>query len=282
MTLRHRLATALAAVLTGTAAAAVLLPAPAQAAACTDGSGYTVVVDPQQLGGGSSTTCVSGSGRERAAGLFGRAGVSMQYASNDPGFVCRVNGAPESAGCVQTSPSSAYWSLWWSTGNGTWKYASSGVGSQKIPEGGWVAWSWQGQSTRRDPGVTPSTPVAAAPEPTVRPTTKPTSGSGSTGGSTGSGQASPGPSASTTPSATPSPSTAAQKKAAKKKIQDQVEATASAQASAQAAAQDGTAKASSESDGGPGGLAWVAIVVLLALGISGGVVAWRRRASADL
>ncbi|RYJ05419.1 MAG: hypothetical protein EON52_11660, partial [Actinomycetales bacterium] len=157
MTWATRLVATLSAALLSAAVGVVAVPGAAQAAACTNGSGYTVVVDSQQLGSGSTTTCVGGSGRERAAALFDRAGVGMQYASNDPGFVCRVNGAPASAGCVETSSASAYWSLWWSAGDGTWTYASSGVASQRVPEGGWVAWSWQGQKTRNAPDVTPST-----------------------------------------------------------------------------------------------------------------------------
>lgn len=282
MTLRSRLGAALAVVLLGTAAG-VSIGSPAQAAACTTGTGVTVVVDYHQLGGGTSTTCVPGGGGKYAASVFGSAGVGMQYAQ---GFVCRVNGKPDDDPCTDAPPVNAYWSLWRSSGNGSWAYAQRGVGSLKLAAGDWVAWSWNGSNGQVQPGVNPVGAKAAAPEPTVRPTTRPTSGPGSTGGSKGSGKASPSASASASAkaSATPSPSTAAQKKAAKAKAQASASASASAPASANASGQvsEDAAKASSESDGGPGGLAWVAIVVLLALGISGGVVAWRRRASADL
>lgn len=285
MTLRSRLGAALAAVLVGTAAS-VSVGSPAQAAACATGTGVTVVVDYHQLGGGTSTTCVPDGGGKYAAAVFGSAGVGMQYAQ---GFVCRVNGKPDDEPCTDAPPVNAYWSLWRSSGNGSWSYAQRGVGSLKVSTGDWVAWSWNGSNGQVQPGVDPVGPKATAPRPTVRPTTTPTSGNGSTGGSTGgskgSDKASPGPSTSTKPSATPSPSTAAQKKAATKakaKAEASASASASASTSASAKSSDDAAKASSESDGGPGGLAWVAIVVLLALGASGGVVAWRRRASADL
>jgi hypothetical protein len=171
----RRLLAALVATLLGAATGAVVVPAPAQAAACAQGDGVTVVVDPHQLGGGVSTTCVPGSG-SKASAAFTAAGVSMQRAARERGFVCRVNALPADAGCVQASPADAYWSLWVSTGNGSWSYAQIGVDGLDVPRGGWVAWSWQGQASRAQPGVSPV--GAAAVQPSARPT-------GSTGGSRG-------------------------------------------------------------------------------------------------
>ncbi|ALX03434.1 hypothetical protein [Aeromicrobium erythreum] len=171
----RRLLAALVATLLGVATGAVVVQAPAQAAACAQGDGVTVVVDPHQLGGGVSTTCVPGSG-SKASAAFTAAGVSMQRAARERGFVCRVNALPVDAGCVQASPADAYWSLWVSTGNGSWSYAQIGVDGLDVPRGGWVAWSWQGQASRAQPGVSPV--GAAAVQPSARPT-------GSTGGSRG-------------------------------------------------------------------------------------------------
>jgi len=171
----RRLLAALVATLLGVATGAVVVQAPAQAAACAQGDGVTVVVDPHQLGGGVSTTCVPGSG-SKASAAFTAAGVSMQRAARERGFVCRVNALPADAGCVQASPADAYWSLWVSTGNGSWSYAQIGVDGLDVPRGGWVAWSWQGQASRAQPGVSPV--GAAAVQPSARPT-------GSTGGSRG-------------------------------------------------------------------------------------------------
>lgn len=171
----RRVLAALVATLFGVATGAVVVAAPAQAAACVAGQGVTVVVDPHRLGGAVSTTCVVG-GSRGATAAFGAAGVRMDRAARQPGFVCRVNQAPASAGCVQASPANAYWSLWVSSGNGVWSYATTGVDGVTVPQGGWVAWSWQGQASRAEPGVTPVGAAAA------RPSAQPT---GSTGGSRG-------------------------------------------------------------------------------------------------
>ena len=57
-------------------------------------------------------------------------GVTLGYATRQPGFVCRVNGAPASDPCVNASPANAYWGLWWADGSqASWTYSSYGVGS---------------------------------------------------------------------------------------------------------------------------------------------------------
>ncbi|MCL3820328.1 hypothetical protein [Aeromicrobium wangtongii] len=96
-----------------------------------------------------------------------------------PGFVCRVDGAPDSAGCVNTPPSDAYWGLFWSDGrSGTWTYASEGVGSLKVPAGGWVALVFQDSPDRSLPAVVPTGSTAPAPAGATSPRTV----SGASGG----------------------------------------------------------------------------------------------------
>ncbi len=274
----RRLLAALVAVLLGTATGAVVLAAPAQAAACAKGDGVTVVVDPQQLGGGTSTRCVGGGG-SKAASAFASAGIAMQRASRQKGFVCRVNSQPAKAGCVEASPPDAYWSLWVSTGNGSWSFATVGVDGLNVPKGGWVAWSWQGQSGKAQPGVSPVGKAAAAPAP--KPSSRPTQKA---------------PTAAPT-SAVPSAEASASAKAkAEQKAQEEKKA---GQEAGQKSGQEGEADAASPSDGAgddgttsdgdtratsaDAGSPWPTLVgveaVLVLLGAAG-IVAWRRRGSA--
>jgi len=152
------------------AAAGFALPsAPASAAACPSNDGVTVVVDFHELGGGVQSACVADGGGDTAAQLFGAAGFSLSYVQRQPGFVCRVDGVPADDPCVNTPPGDAYWGLWWSDGkSGSWSYATTSAGGQRVPEGGYVGFSWNGSSTRSTPGLTP------APRPTATPTPSPT------------------------------------------------------------------------------------------------------------
>jgi LPXTG-motif cell wall-anchored protein len=267
----RRLLGALVAVLLGTATGAVVVAAPAQAAACAKGTGVTVVVDYQQLGGGTSTRCVSGGG-SKAAAAFSAAGVGLQRASRQPGFVCRVNAKPADAGCVQASPSDAYWSLWVSSGNGSWSYATVGVDGLSVPQGGWVAFSWQGQSGRAQPGVAP---VGAAPAPKPAPT----SAAGKPSG--GSSSAAPRPAASASASASASAEAEREKEQSTKEKKEEARARASASAGPSAAAtsepSDEQTQATSAESGTPWATLVGAVAVLVLLGAAG-VVAWRRRA----
>ena len=147
---------------------------PAQAATCTTSHGVTVVVDFHQLGGGVQTACdVSGAGRTAATQLTD-VGHSLVYVQRQPGFVCRIDQAPSSDPCVNTPPTDAYWSLWWSDGkSGAWTYASTGVGGLKVPDGGYVAMSWQGGAAKAPPRVTPKSHPQASSSPTPRPSPHP-------------------------------------------------------------------------------------------------------------
>ena len=93
------------------AVATTVLPglsvAPAEAVACSDAGGVTVVVDPGSLPGSRSQTCVGGSGK--AAGLFGSAGHTLTRVQRFPGAVCKVDGEPDDSGCVNMPPTNAYW-----------------------------------------------------------------------------------------------------------------------------------------------------------------------------
>lgn len=140
--------------------------APAQAAACTSSDAVTVVVDPHQLGGAVQAVCDPAGDGKSGDRLFTDNGFTLDYVTRQPGFVCRVDGAPASEACVTTPPADAYWALFWSDGSGGWTYASQGVGSVSVPAGGFIAFSWQGSAGRTPPRVSP---VSATPSPSPTP-----------------------------------------------------------------------------------------------------------------
>ena len=176
----------------GLVAAGLVLQAraPAAAAGCTGSGGVTVVVDFHQLGGGVQQACDADGGGKAASAVFPDSGFPLTYVQRQPGFVCRVSGAPSSDPCVNTPPAGAYWSLWWSDGtSGSWTYSSTGVGSLTVPDGGYVAFSWQGQDGKAAPGVAP-TPRTAPTTPSPPPGSGDSGGGGgSTGGTRGTGGA---------------------------------------------------------------------------------------------
>jgi hypothetical protein len=198
----------------------------APAAGCSSASGVTVVVDFNELGGGVPSVCDADGGGKKAATLFPQNGFKLEYAVGMAGFVCRVQDAPapEDEDCQGTAPGNAYWSLWWSDGKtGSWSYASSGAGSLTVPDGGYVAFSWD-QSDGTAPPSFNAAKHAAPPPPASSP-----GGNGNGGGagnSNGGGQSSgaatadgggqgggattgPGASSSATPSSAPSASASA-------------------------------------------------------------------------
>lgn len=190
------------------AAAWLALPAtsaPAWAGeACPGDSGVTVVVDFHELGGPVTGGCVGNGGGMYAEDLFEAEGIDLDFATRQPGFVCRVQGKPASEPCVNTAPADAYWALWWSDGDtgSTWQYSSQGVKTLRVPDGGLVAFSWDERPGDSRPGYTAerpsagqaptssptSTPTSSAPSPTPsQPSTTAGSGNGSGGSGSGSG-----------------------------------------------------------------------------------------------
>jgi hypothetical protein len=148
---------------------------PAAAAPCSTARGVTVVVDFHQLGGVGAACDASGGGKTAATQLTD-VGHQLTYVQRQPGFVCRVDGTPKDDPCVTTPPSDAYWSLWWSDGtSGRWTYSSAGVGSLKVPAGGYVALSWQGGGDKAPPRVTPAPHTAPSSSPTAHPSSAPPS-----------------------------------------------------------------------------------------------------------
>ncbi|HEY0949677.1 hypothetical protein, partial [Nocardioides sp.] len=176
-----RILSRIAAAATLAAAAYAGLPAaPASAAGCPSADGVTVVVDFHELGGGVQTGCVADGGGQTASQLFPAAGFPLTYVQRQQGFVCRVSGKPADDPCVNTPPADAYWALYWSDGkSGRWTYATSSAGGQHVPDGGYVAFSWQGSDNSSPPGTSPTPRAAAQPSPDPTPTH---AGSGGSGG----------------------------------------------------------------------------------------------------
>ncbi|GAA5154158.1 hypothetical protein GCM10023340_37190 [Nocardioides marinquilinus] len=171
--LAHALTVAVLATV-GAAALTTTTTAPAAAAGPCTGRGVTVIVDYNSLGGGVQGTCVTGGGGRTAASSFTAAGFPLRYAQRQPGFVCRVSNKPTSDPCVNTSPASAYWGLWWTNGKtGTWVYSSLGVTSLKVPNGGSVAFSWDDKAGNQPPTYPAPKTQRAEPEPSEEPTPTP-------------------------------------------------------------------------------------------------------------
>lgn len=296
VTVRAALRTGAAAVATSLVATALALVGapPAAAALCSGGDGVGVVVSYGALGGGTRTGCGSG---DTAAAATTSAGFALEYAARQPGFVCRVTGVPQSDPCVHTSPTDAYWGLFWTDGtSGTWHYATLGAGALKVPAGGAVGWAWQDGGDRDYPAV--AAPVAQQ-EPAAKPKSKPTRTSEPK--PRRAPRTTRQPKAETTPTPTPTtqrpsaaptptdPDAASGPKQRKQRKQRKQQPTASASPTASAGAEAGTGSetaapmratepaARTTDDGGPSGLPWwVPGGLLLAL-VAGAGIAVRRR-----
>ncbi|MBA2417203.1 MAG: hypothetical protein H0V64_15225, partial [Geodermatophilaceae bacterium] len=134
-------------------------PGPAQAAACTGGSGVTVVVDFGRYGG-VQTGCAGDPTNGLSA--LSQAGFSVALVTGQA-FVCRIDGVPpaEDDACVRTPPETAYWSYWQAPpGGGSWTYGGQGAGNSQPVDGATEGWAF---GPGAPPGIAP--PVNTAPPP---------------------------------------------------------------------------------------------------------------------
>ncbi len=276
---------AFAAAVLVTAAAGLSLPvAPATGATCGDAGGVSVVVDFKGLGGGTQSVCDPAGGGTQASTLFTRNGFDLTYAQRQPGYVCRVEAVPASDPCVNTSPASAYWGLWWSDGKtGTWSYSSLGVTSLKVPAGGSVAFAWDDVDGSVKPGVAPPKTAATAPtptetptdKPTPSPTVKPTPTSKPTPAPTAEATPSPTEESSTSPSAAPTPTATPSATPTASGTPTATSSPTPSDTPSPDTVEPSSAAADVEDDGLPG---WVPVAVVAALfAASAGAVVLRRR-----
>ncbi|MGC4763162.1 hypothetical protein ACLQ20_09945 [Micromonospora sp. DT46] len=148
---------------------------------CPDASGVTVVVDFNELGGGTVVRCARG---EQSTGLAALKNAGFQMTGTlrwGEGFVCRIEGKPSTASekCVDTPPASAYWSYWHATSGGSWTYSDKGVLNRKPPAGSFEGWSFSLNRNANDaprPGAAPRRPAPPPPPPSPPPPAPPTRG----------------------------------------------------------------------------------------------------------
>jgi hypothetical protein len=285
VTLVPRLAGLVVAALAATAGLVGLSTSPASAAACS-GSGVSALVDFNDgAGGGVSAQCDPAGSSHTAFEIFKSAGFDQTR--NPDGSICKVDGKPAGAQCGRLG--NQYWGLYWSeTATGKWIYAQSGADAlDGIPDGGRVAWVWQGACGARQPQQvkTCSPTKTATPKPTKKPqpTKKPRATKTATAAKpSASATALSSAQASVTPQATPTPTPSASAP-----VVPSVSATPSASPSESESADGDTGTTTSaqdvDNDFTPAAEhsdlpVWVPFAVILGLaGAAGGTVWWRRR-----
>ncbi|GAB3143203.1 hypothetical protein GCM10027290_19200 [Micromonospora sonneratiae] len=182
---------------------------------CPDGTGVTVVVDFQDLGGATIVRCAPG---DQSTGLTALKNAGFQIAGVarwGESFICRIEGRPGPASekCIDTPPATAYWSYWHAPNGGAWKYSEWGVTNRKPPQGSFEGWSFsknRTETTNPPPRVAPSRPKPPAPP--KPPSTTPARPGGTPPGSAPA--AGGAPAAPRTPAGTAAPATTASSAAA--------------------------------------------------------------------
>jgi len=125
---------------------------------CTseDRDSVTVVVDYGDLGPQPTIGCAYGL-PEHATGMdaLTALGITVEEVARTPGFICRIDGSP-SAGqvvpipgnddyeetCVNTPPTSAYWTYWSASEGGQWTYSLMGYTLHEVVFGGYEGYSF--------------------------------------------------------------------------------------------------------------------------------------------
>jgi hypothetical protein len=183
---------------------------------CTDDVGVTVVVDFSALGGDVVVRCATGPGGHGFTGLDALDGAGFSVAGTQRWgmqFVCRIQGRPSARedlaipgddsyheSCADTPPETAYWSYWYASNGGAWKYTSVAAASHSTVEGGFEGWSFHlGSGSAHPPAVAPKHAVEA-------PTSSPPSKPGGDHAPDGTGGPTTAPAGPTTSSATTAPS----------------------------------------------------------------------------
>ncbi|MEV0611701.1 ABC transporter substrate-binding protein [Nonomuraea sp. NPDC050404] len=142
-------------------ASAMIDPSKGKPGFCQDGTGVTVVVDFQQLGGTTIVRC--NPQPERGTGLDALKGAGFQIAGVQrwgEAFICRIENRPSAVekipvtgnenymeACIDTPPAAGYWSYWHAGNNCAWKYSQWGVKNRDFVAGGFEGWSFSLNAT---------------------------------------------------------------------------------------------------------------------------------------
>lgn len=273
-TLRRLLA--VAALLPGSVATVAAAPVVAAGTAgeCRSAEGVTVVVDMTDLGGSVIVRCAGSGGLSGLEALteagFSPTGTQRQGLA----FVCRINGRPAAdeelavegdpsyqEQCVDTPPANAYWSYWYATDGGDWKYSSTGPSSRTAIPGGYEGWRFSlndsdagAPAPAYDPVTTPVPSESASVSPSRSPKPSPDSSSGA------SDRATPSPSHGSSRSSTPHATDAAS-----------LTGSPSASPTIVTALPEVVAD-----EGGGAGSSLVAVGIIALVAAGGGAIAWRR------
>ncbi|MFB9838174.1 ABC transporter substrate-binding protein [Actinoallomurus acaciae] len=272
---------------------------------CKTGTGVTVVVDFQQLGGTTIVRCDPQSTRGTGLDALKNAGFEIAGVQRwGEAFICRIENRPSAAEkipvkgnesyrelCVNTPPAAAYWSYWHAGNDCAWTYSQWGVKNRDFTPGGFEGWSFSLNATAdtnpkpRIAAVRPGTEGGActtAPEPAPAGNDPNAAQPGSTGDHTGgaSGTGQPGTSSGRRPASGRS-STAGDGGSGRPPPRPRTGSTADDPAH-NAAWTGGQnlppverliKKQSGASDRAP----WVAAAAIVVLGAGTGLTAWRRR-----
>ncbi|MEU8632184.1 ABC transporter substrate-binding protein [Amycolatopsis sp. NPDC048633] len=128
---------------------------------CTDGTGVTVVIDFQRLGGTTIVRCDPQTGRGTGLDALKNAGFQIAGVQRwGEAFICRIENRPSAVEeipvkgnehyketCVDTPPAAGYWSYWHAGNNCAWEYSQWGVKNRDFTTGGFEGWSFSLNAT---------------------------------------------------------------------------------------------------------------------------------------
>ena len=128
---------------------------------CADGTGVTVVIDFQRLGGTTIVRCDPQTGRGTGLDALKNAGFQIAGVQRwGEAFVCRIENRPAPdedipvrgdehyrEACLDTPPAAGYWSYWHAGNNCAWEYSQWGVKNRDFTAGGFEGWSFSLNAT---------------------------------------------------------------------------------------------------------------------------------------
>ncbi len=145
-----------------------------------------LVISPGALGGATSSACITVKDGANGLDVLRTGGHSLRF--DQSGLICAIDGRPATGCGDATTGAYAYWSYWWRTDDGAWRFANRGPGAHPVATTGKQAegWSWNDGSGKNEvrptvvPYATTCPPEASAggastapPAPTEAPTRAP-------------------------------------------------------------------------------------------------------------